>query len=75
MAEGKVQFVFFLTGKDALAHPTYQAKAEALRGNPKLTPVQATNLELNLQLIELEATRNEREEEVPDDGDDDIFSV
>lgn len=57
---GKIQFVFFTSGKDSLAEPTYHPKALKLRGNSRLTEVQKLNLELNLQLIEMESIRNEK---------------
>lgn len=42
---------------------SYQKAALKLRGNPRLTPIQATNLEMNLQLIELEAARKEKDDD------------
>jgi hypothetical protein len=76
MQQGKAQYVFFLSGKDALAHPKYQARAEQIKDSDKLTPLQRQNLELNLELIELEAIRNEKMKETADDAefDDDIFN-
>ena len=76
MQQGKAQYVFFLSGKDAIAHPKYQARAEQIKDSDKLTPLQRQNLELNLELIELEAIRNEKMKETADDAefDDDIFN-
>lgn len=50
----------------------YEANAAKLRGNDRLTPIQALNLELNLQLVELETIRKKKETE---DDEDDIFTV
>jgi hypothetical protein len=41
----------------------YTQKAMQLRGNPRLTPVQALNLEGNLQLIDLHTAQREQNEE------------
>lgn len=66
---GKEQFVLLWNAKSA---PTgYESEARKLRGNSKLTEIQALNLELNLQLLELERTRNKKETE--DDDDESIF--
>lgn len=70
MAAGKVQYVFLLDGKAAQLDLTYEAKANQLRGNDRLTPVQAMNLELNLQLIEMEKIRQEKGTE-----DDDVLDA
>lgn len=67
MADGKYQFVMLLSGENV--DPRYVEKAQRLQGNPKLTTLQAHNLEMNMQLIEMEAARKEREEE-----DDDLFT-
>lgn len=69
MTVGKPQYVLLPDGKTK-ALPKYQAEALKLRGNPRLTEVQALNLELNLQLIEMESIRNEKGA----DDDDDIFA-
>jgi hypothetical protein len=56
------QYVVLLGGKPSdLPHGDYIKAARGLRGNPKLTPLQATNLEINLQLIEFEAAKHEEE--------------
>ncbi len=67
--EGYDQCVLLLDAKKADA--SYVAKARKLRGNPKLNEIEARNLELNLQLIELEAIRNEKE---GTDDDDDFIA-
>ena len=70
LREGKPQYVFLLNGKDVQSLGTaYLTKAKGLRGNPRLTPTQATNLELNLQLVEMEAIRHEK----GTTDDDDVF--
>lgn len=71
---GKGQYVFLYDGAKAPAG--YAAEAAKLNSpavKAKLTEVQAQNLDLNLQLIELEAMRNDKEEIAHDDIDD-IFN-
>ena len=70
---GKIQYVLLSTGKRV--DPTYPSKAHVLKGNPRLSEIQALNLGLNLQLIEMESIRNEKESEDEDDGltDPDLF--
>jgi len=68
MQAGKVQYVFLTTGKKA--DPVYGAKALKLKGNARLTEVQAQNLDLNLQLLELEKIRFEKEGTDDDDADE-----
>lgn len=53
------QYVVLADGSSRNIPPKYVEAAEKLRGNPKLTPLQATNLEINLQLIEMEAAIQE----------------
>jgi hypothetical protein len=75
MRAGKIQYVLLPSGKSA--DPQYKSKAQVLQGNPKLTPIQSTNLDLNLQLIEMEAIRTEKGSDSDDDilnVDDDVFS-
>lgn len=67
--EGKLQYVYFLDGKEAVKHNGYVEKAKRLVGNDRLTPIQVQNLELNLQLVEMEEIRHEKG--TPDD--DDVF--
>lgn len=71
MAQGKAQYVLLSSGQAKSVPPNYVAAAEKLKGNPRLTERQATNLDLNLQLIQLEAVRTEKEG-VTDD--DDVFT-
>jgi hypothetical protein len=68
MRDGKYQYVLLTDGKRASVPQQYQEKAEQLKGNPKLSERQALNLELNLQLIELESIRNDKE-----GVEDDVF--
>lgn len=70
MRDGKPQYVFLTDGKQAAAIPAYVGKAKALLGNERLTPVQAKNLELNLQLVEMEEIRHEKGTPADDDIDD-----
>lgn len=69
MSDSKPQFVLLLDGKVKGPMSGYPAMAQKLRGNPKLTELQALNLELNLQLIEMESIRKSREEV----NDDSVF--
>jgi len=72
MNQGKPQYVFLADAKKA--DPKYQANALSIRGNDRLTPIQARNLDLNLQLLELEQLRTKKEDPT-DDQDEDIFDV
>ena len=54
---GKPQYVLLLSGKNVLRG--YESQAKELMGNPRLTPLQAQNLELNLQLIQMEAVKRD----------------
>lgn len=58
MQAGKYQFVLLLNGGKAVPNG-YIGKAMQLRGNPRLTPVQALNLEANFQLIDLHNAQTE----------------
>lgn len=60
MQTSKPQYVLLLDAKASVMDPLYEPKARQLVGNQRLTPVQALNLELNLQLIELEKIRSEK---------------
>ena len=62
MQSGKVQFVVLLDGKKSVPNG-YEAQAQRIRGNPRLSPIQTLNLELNLQLIEMERVKTSEEEE------------
>lgn len=69
---GKYQYVFLLDGKAKQSwFDSWLKAAHQLRGNDRLTEIQAKNLELNLQLVELESIRKEKKGEVSDD--DDVF--
>lgn len=56
-SKGLWQYVLLLNGKNP-PHG-YIGAATALQGNKKLTPVQAINLDMNLELIGLEAAKKE----------------
>lgn len=62
---GKYQYVLLTTGRGV--HEKYLSNAPTYVGNPKLTPIQALNLNLNLQLIELEKARYEGSNETDED--------
>lgn len=69
--QGKHQYVFLLNGTSTKHgwFPTWHKAAQSLRGNDRLTEIQAKNLELNLQLVELESIRKEKGEVTDDDAD------
>jgi hypothetical protein len=56
MHQTKPQYVILLSDK---APAGYEKEARGLVGNARLTPVQALNLEMNLQLIDLAHARKE----------------
>ncbi len=60
MTDGKPQYVFLTSGKDAVRIPQYASKAQKLVGNDKLTEIQALNLKLNLELIRIEDIRHQK---------------
>lgn len=70
MTAGKCQYVVLTSGRPKDVPPNYVGAAQKLRGNPRLTEIQARNLDLNLQLVELEAIRSEKEGSA---DDDDVF--
>lgn len=70
MQEGKAQYVLLPSGKTKDVPSNYPDAAEKLRGNPRLTEIQALNLDLNLQLIEMESIRSTKE---GSDEDDEVF--
>lgn len=76
MSEDKPQFVLLESGTASKVDVYYEEKALSIQGNPKLSETQAKNLELNLQLIEMERIRNQKEgsEVDVDVDDDDLFS-
>lgn len=61
MSRKAPQYVVLLGGRAVDLPPGYYDAALKLRGNPKLTPLQALNLEINLQLIEFEAAKHEED--------------
>ena len=67
MSKSAIQFVILPDGKNP--PQGYETRARKLVGNSKLTEIQAQNLDLNLQLIEMQAALAEittEEEEAPD---------
>lgn len=73
VSSGKWQYLFLFDRKNPQLDSALP-RLTALRGNARLTEIQALNLELNLQLIELEANRKNKE--TTDDDDilaDDLF--
>ena len=58
---GKHQYIVLLDTK--VVPQGYELHAERLRGNPRLTPLQALNLEMNLQLIQMAEAAKEKGEE------------
>jgi hypothetical protein len=75
MQESKPQYVVLTSGKQAKVPAGYEAAARQLQGNPKLNDRQALNLELNLQLIELEAARLQKEGSNDDESDDTFLDL
>jgi len=72
----KAQFVLLLNGKNP--DPKYVDQARKLVGNEKLSPLQAANLKLNLELIEMEEQRKSTHPSTTttkenDELDEDIF--
>ena len=65
---GKPQYVLLLDGNNVLRH--YESQAKELVGNPQLTPLQAQNLELNLQLIQMEEAKKDNTVEEEENDDD-----
>jgi hypothetical protein len=59
MSNGKAQYVLLFDGKSAPAG--YIQAAEKLLDNPRLTELQALNLQMNLQLVEMFTTISEEE--------------
>lgn len=55
------QYVVLPDGKAKSVPPRYHDEAVKLRGNPKLTDLQALNLEMNLQLIEMQVAIDNQE--------------
>jgi hypothetical protein len=61
-SETKWQYILLMHGSKSVPSG-YKTQAVKLRGNPRLTPIQATNLEMNLQLIDMELARTSPSEE------------
>lgn len=68
MSKRQYQYVILPSGKNP--DPSYVKAAKKLLGNPRLTEIQAQNLELNLQLIEMEVALNQRDSEPASSEDD-----
>lgn len=68
MSKSLYQYVVLPDGKNP--DPLYVQRARALVGNDKLTDVQAQNLSLNIQLIEMEEALHEVIDTKEDDTDD-----
>jgi hypothetical protein len=62
IVSSKYQYVLLLDGGKSVPSG-YTGKAMQLRGNPRLTPVQALNLEGNLQLVDLHSAQLENMED------------
>lgn len=74
--EGKPQYIVLLNGNLASqALDGYESQAKAILKSDKLTPRQRLNTELNLQLIELDRTKKETNDDdgVDDTSLDDLF--
>lgn len=59
LLQDKWQYVLWLKAPKDDTRRHYLTVAAKLQGSPKLTPVQATNLEMNLQIIELDDAKKE----------------
>lgn len=70
MREAKAQYVILLDGDPGSIPSGYKQAAIKLLQGDKLTELQRTNTQLNLQLIEMESVRNYKEGA---DDDDDFF--
>lgn len=60
LSEGKYQYLLLLGNEVSEQEYAMMLK---LRGNPKLTPLQALNLEMNLQIVALELAKKEMADE------------
>lgn len=60
MSEQKAQYVLLLKGTNVPAG--YIAAAKKIRGNPRLSQVQALNIEMNFQLIDMALASTEEDE-------------
>jgi shikimate kinase len=61
MQDNKPQYVVILDG--ASLPPGYETQAAKLVDNPRLTDIQAKNIQANMQLIELDRARREMDDE------------
>lgn len=59
--QGKAQFVVLLSARSMPVG--YRSGASQLRGNPRLTRLQALNLEMNQQLLDMDAAAHEKEDD------------
>ncbi len=71
---GKLQYVLLIDGKSAPSGYVDSATYFLSEAADKLTEVQRKNIQLNLQLIEMEAQRKVKEDEEDDDIDEELFS-
>lgn len=69
----KYQYILLVDGKNVPLN--YERNALKLVGNEKLTPIQALNLDMNLQLLELEAGRQEKGDVDDGNTDDATFTI
>lgn len=67
MSKRRYQFVILPDGKNP--DPTYLQHARKLVGNDKLTEIQARNLDLNLQLVDMEIAMHETITTTEDEND------
>lgn len=65
LSQGKYQYVVLLTASGSTGDLVSQTKG--IINNPKLTPLQKQNMEINLEFIESAAIRSNHEEEVTDE--------
>ena len=64
MRKGAPQYVVLPDGTPKSVPANYEELAVKLKGNPKLTEIQALNLEMNLQLIQMQAAIHDTEDTV-----------
>jgi hypothetical protein len=68
ISQGKWQYLFLYDRKNPEMNSNTETQLKKIKGNARLTEIQSLNVELNLQLIELENQRKEKEID-----DDDII--
>lgn len=61
IAQSKEQYVVLYRTRANTEH--YRKAAAKLEGNPRLTPIQALNIQMNLQLLDFEAARKEKDDD------------